>query len=100
MVSLEWIQGVSAVLAQVGSDAAVSAETVGESGLLIRHLLAAIVFSLVGVAVLGLCFWLMHRFCPFPLVKEIEEDQNTAVAIVMAAVILGISLIISAAIQG
>jgi uncharacterized membrane protein YjfL (UPF0719 family) len=42
----------------------------------------------------------MHRLAPFSIVKEIEEDQNTAVAIVMGSVILGISIIIAAAILG
>lgn len=64
------------------------------------HLLAAVVFSMVGIAVLCLCFWLMHRLSPFSIVKEIEQDHNTALAIVMAAVIIGISMIIAAAIMG
>jgi putative membrane protein len=64
------------------------------------HLVAAVVFSFLGIAVLAVCFWLMHRFAPFSIVKEIEEDQNTAVAIVMGSVILGISIIIAAAILG
>lgn len=68
--------------------------------LLAAHLVAAVVFSLVGIAVLGLSFWLMHKFSPFSVVKELEHDQNTAVAIVMGSVIIGISLIIAAAIQG
>lgn len=65
-----------------------------------RHLLAAVVFALVGIAVLGLCFWLMKKFAPFSIAKEIEEDQNTALAIVMGSVIIGISIIIAAAIHG
>ena len=67
---------------------------------LLGHLIAAVVFSILGIAVLGFSFWLMHKFSPFSLVKEIEHDQNTAVAIVMGAVIIGISIIIAAAIQG
>jgi len=42
----------------------------------------------------------MHKFLPFSIVKEIEQDQNTALAIVMGSVILGISIIIAAAIMG
>lgn len=64
------------------------------------HLLAAIVFAVVGIAVLGLCLWLMKKYAPFSIVKEIEQDQNTALAIVMGSIILGISLIIAAAISG
>ena len=64
------------------------------------HLLAAIVFSLIGVAVLGICFKLMSKLSPFSIKKEIEEDQNVALAIIMGAVIIGMSIIIAAAILG
>ncbi|MCH2200867.1 MAG: DUF350 domain-containing protein [Fuerstiella sp.] len=71
-----------------------------DSGLLIRHLLAAIVFAIVGIVVLALSFWLMERLSPFSLKKEIEEDQNLALGVVMGSVVIGISLIIAASIQG
>jgi uncharacterized membrane protein YjfL (UPF0719 family) len=64
------------------------------------HLLAAVIFSLVGVAVLALCFKLMSKLSPFSIKKEIEEDQNVALAIIMGAVIIGLSIIIAAAIMG
>jgi uncharacterized membrane protein YjfL (UPF0719 family) len=37
---------------------------------------------------------------PFSVKKEIEEDHNTALAIIIGALIIGIALIISSAIQG
>jgi hypothetical protein len=37
---------------------------------------------------------------PFSVHKEIEEDQNVALGIIIGAIIIGIALIISAAIQG
>ncbi len=64
------------------------------------NVLAAVIFSLVGVAVLAGCFKLMNKFSPFSLKKEIEEDQNVALAIIMGAVIIGMSIIIAAAILG
>lgn len=64
------------------------------------HLLAAVVFSLVGVAVLAICFKLMSKLSPFSIKKEIEEDQNVALAVIMGAVIIGMSIIIAAAILG
>ena len=64
------------------------------------HLSAAVVFSLVGVAVLAVCFKLMSKLSPFSIKKEIEEDQNVALAIIMGAVIIGMSIIIAAAILG
>jgi putative membrane protein len=58
------------------------------------------VFAGIGLVVFGLCFWIMNKLAPFSVKKEIEEDQNTALAIIMAGVIIGVSLIISASIQG
>lgn len=72
----------------------------GDLALLIRHLLAAVVFAVVGIVVLALSFWLMETLSPFSLKKEIEEDQNVALGVVMGSVVIGISLIIAASIQG
>ena len=44
--------------------------------------------------------WPMNRLSPFSIKKEIEEDHNTALAIIMAGVIIGVSLIISSAVGG
>jgi len=63
-------------------------------------LVSSSVFAAIGLAVFGAAFWLMVKVTPFSVRKEIEEDQNTALAIIMAGVIIGISLIISAAIHG
>lgn len=67
---------------------------------LLQHLVAVVVFSLVGVIVLGACFWIMKKMMPFSVTKEIEEDQNTALAIIIGSVIIGMSIIIAAAIHG
>ncbi|HWO24016.1 MAG TPA: DUF350 domain-containing protein [Kofleriaceae bacterium] len=58
------------------------------------------VFAGVGLVVFALAFFLMVKVTPFSIRKEIEEDQNIALAIIMAGVIIGISLIIAAAIGG
>jgi uncharacterized membrane protein YjfL (UPF0719 family) len=57
-------------------------------------------FAGIGLAVFGIAFWLMTKLAPFSVKKEIEEDQNTALAVIMAGVLIGISLIIAAAISG
>lgn len=62
------------------------------------HLLAVVIFSLVGMLVLGASFWVMKRMIPFSVTKEIEEDQNIALAIIIGSVIIGMSIIIAAAI--
>src|SRR5262249_62079961 len=50
------------------------------------------VFAGIGLAVFGLAFWLMTKIAPFSVKKEIEEDQNTALAVIIAGVLIGISL--------
>ncbi|NOT64408.1 MAG: DUF350 domain-containing protein [Acidobacteria bacterium] len=58
------------------------------------------VFVLLGLALFALAFWLMVKLSPFSIRKELEHDHNTALAIVMAAVIIGISIIVASAING
>ena len=57
-------------------------------------------YALLGIFVFGIAFWTMTKIAPFSIRKEIEHDQNTALGIVIGSVILGLSLIISAAIKG
>jgi uncharacterized membrane protein YjfL (UPF0719 family) len=54
----------------------------------------------LGIVIFAFGFFLISRVTPFSLRKEIEEDQNTALAIVIASVILGLAIVIAAAIHG
>jgi uncharacterized membrane protein YjfL (UPF0719 family) len=45
-------------------------------------------------------FWVIVKVAPFSVRKEIEEDQNTSLAILIGSVILGLAIIIAAAIHG
>jgi putative membrane protein len=58
------------------------------------------IFATIGLAVFAIAFLLMTKLAPFSVKKEIEEDQNIALAIIMAGVLIGISLIIAAAVSG
>jgi putative membrane protein len=62
--------------------------------------ISSMAFAAIGIVVFAAAFWLMTKIAPFSVRKEIEEDQNTALAIIMAGVLIGISLIIAAAISG
>ncbi|MFN0051280.1 MAG: DUF350 domain-containing protein [Planctomycetales bacterium] len=68
--------------------------------LLFQHILAAIIYSAVGLAAFGACFWIINKVTPFSLRKELEEDQNQAVATIVGAMIIGMAIIIAAAIHG
>jgi putative membrane protein len=63
-------------------------------------LLSSAAFAVVGILVFGVTFWVITKVTPFSIRKEIEHDHNTALAILVAAVILGIAMIVSAAITG
>jgi len=66
----------------------------------IRHMEAAAIFSVIGLLVFGLAFFAMAKLSPFSIRKEIEHDQNTALAVLMGSVILGVAHIIASAISG
>jgi len=81
-------------------DPAVPAEQANLFSNIVPNLVLAIVFTLVGMLLFGLCIWLIVKIAPFSVQKEIEEDQNTSLGIIMGSLILGIALILAAAIHG
>jgi putative membrane protein len=63
-------------------------------------LITTALFTVFGLLVFGIAYTIIVKATPFSIRKELEEDHNTALAIVIGSVILGIALIIAAAIQG
>jgi len=61
-------------------------------------LLSTLIYAIIGMLVFGLAFALFNKLMPFSVRKEIEEDQNTALGIVIGAFLIGLSIIIAAAI--
>jgi uncharacterized membrane protein YjfL (UPF0719 family) len=59
----------------------------------------AIVFAFLGVAIFWISFLIIDRLTPYHLWREIVEDKNTALAIVVGAMSLGLCIIIAAAIH-
>ena len=62
--------------------------------------LGSILFALIGVLVFWICFVIIDRITPYDLWQEIVEKQNMALGLVVAAMCLGISIIVAAAIHG
>ena len=62
--------------------------------------LNSLIYSVLGVVVFGVTFALIDFCTKHDLVKEIVESKNVALAIVVGAVALGISIIVAAAIHG
>ena len=63
-------------------------------------ILSTVIYSLLGMILFGLAFLLFNKLMPFSVRKEIEEDQNTALGIIIGAMLIGIAVIIAAAIHG
>ena len=67
---------------------------------LLPVVVTTLVFVVIGLIIFALAFFIIGKATPFSVRKEIEEDHNVALAIVIGAVILGSALIIAAAIHG
>jgi uncharacterized membrane protein YjfL (UPF0719 family) len=63
-------------------------------------LIQTLAFTLIGLLLFAFAFWIIGKVAPFSVRKEIEEDHNTALAIVIGSVIIGVALIVSAAVHG
>lgn len=55
--------------------------------------------SAVGIVIFAVAFAIMVKIAPFSVKKEIEEDQNTSLAILFGSVFIGLAVIISAGIS-
>ena len=67
---------------------------------LIETLASALSFCMLGLVMFAVAFAIIVKITPFSIRKEIEEDQNTSLAILIASVMLGIAIIVGAAIHG
>lgn len=65
-----------------------------------HQLLNSLLYTAVGIVVFALAFFLMSRVIPFSVRKEIEEDQNTALGVIMGSVVIGLAIIIAASVHG
>jgi putative membrane protein len=66
----------------------------------VNEIVNALVYTGIGVVVFGLAFWAMCKIAPFSMQKEIEEDQNTSLGIIVGSVIIGLAIVIAAAVHG
>ena len=60
----------------------------------------SMLFALIGVLIFWISFIVIDKLTPYDLWAEIVEKQNRALGMVVAAMCLGISVIIAAAIHG
>jgi len=65
---------------------------------LLEVLVTTLLFVSIGLVFFAVAYFILSRM--FSIHKEIEEDQNTALGIVIGSIMIGIAIIIAAAIQG
>ncbi|AZA58962.1 DUF350 domain-containing protein [Chryseobacterium shandongense] len=60
----------------------------------------SVIYSFLGIVILLVCYLIIEKLTPEKTWHEIAHNKNTALAIIFGAFIIGISIIISAAIHG
>lgn len=68
--------------------------------LTLKPLIGSIIYAILGIIILLITYVLVEKITPENTWKEISQNNNVAIAVVFAALIIGISMIISAAIHG
>lgn len=67
---------------------------------LIKGVVSSLLYSGVGLLVFVAGFFVVRLILPFDVHKELEVDHNTSVGLVVSAFILGLAIIVAAAIHG
>ena len=65
----------------------------------LSNVLAAILYTVIGLVLFVGAFMLFDRLTPGTLWKELIEDQNTAIGVLMGAVAIALAIIIAAAVH-
>jgi putative membrane protein len=65
----------------------------------IGNLLNAIVYATLGIAIFVIAFFIIDKMTPYHLWKEIVEDKNIALAILIGSMSVGMCMIIAAAVH-
>jgi putative membrane protein len=63
------------------------------------YILNALVYSALGIVIFVAAFAIIDRLTPYHLWKEIVQEHNTALAILIGAMSIGMCVIIAAAIH-
>jgi len=65
-----------------------------------KAMITTLAYTVFGLIVFAIAFVIIIKVSPFSVRKEIEDDQNTSLAILIGSVIIGIALIIAATVHG
>lgn len=65
-----------------------------------KYIVASVLYSVIGIAILLIAFWIIEKITPENLWKEIVDKHNIALAIVCASFMIAVAMIVSSAIHG
>jgi putative membrane protein len=63
------------------------------------YLLNAVIFAALGIVIFVAAFAIIDKLTPYSLWKEIMDDHNVALAIMVGAMSIGMCIIIAAAVH-
>ncbi len=63
------------------------------------YILNALIYAVLGILIFVSAFAIIDKLTPYHLWKEIVEDHNTALAVLIGAMSIGMCVIIAAAIH-
>ena len=63
------------------------------------NVINAVVYAAIGIAIFAGAFLVIDKVTPYNLWKEIVQEHNTALAILLGAMSLGICVIIASAVH-
>ena len=66
---------------------------------IVHNIQAALVFAVIGIVVFVGAFVLIDKMTPYHLWKEIVEEKNLALAVLVGAMSIGVCIIIAAAVH-
>lgn len=63
------------------------------------EVVSTLVYTIIGMVLMWIVWKIIVAASPFPIIKEIEEDQDIALAVMIGMLFLSIAIIIAAAIM-
>jgi len=68
------------------------------AAIVLAEIIGTIVYTAIGLGLLWVIWIVVDMLTPFPIIKEIEQDQNMALATLIASLFISASIIIAAVI--
>ena len=65
----------------------------------VSHVVSSLVYSVIGIIIFVLALLIIDKVTPYSIHKEIEEQKNVALGLVIGSMLIGLAIIISSAIQ-